>query len=510
MSRADRYRDLFEHLPIGIYQVTPAGVFLDANPTLVSILGYSSWEEMREVNAASLCIDPRERLRWRETLEREGHLTHFETRKRRKDGATIWLREHARVVKNAHGEIKYFEGAVVDVTQQRQVEASLVQAERLASVGYLAAGVAHEINNPLSYLTTNVEFASRVLTQCETLFAGADAEMAEAVGEARAALNETLEGIARVAQVVSDLKTFARPDESGAKTTDPKSAVDTAVAIVQNEIRHRARLSRELAPCANVGIGSQRLVQVLVNLLLFAAHSIPEGYTESHDVVVRLRHASSKLIEISVSDTGAGYEPDALQHLFEPFGPAPTSSGIGLGLAVCHSIVTHAGGSLTVESELDRGTTFRLLLPVADAAVKSLPARTTGEPRVAKRSRILVIDDEPLIGRALKRNLRGDHEVTVARDAREALRLLLQGLSFDLILCDVMMPGMSGVDFHLALSQYRPELVERVVFITGGAFTPRAEQFLESVPNRRLTKPIAEETLRQLIGELVVPVATAS
>ncbi len=615
-SRADRYRELFEHLPVGIYQTTPAGAFLDANPTLVEMLGYDNWDELRHVNTVNLYVDPRDRLRWRSAMERDGRVTDFEVQKRKKDGGIIWLRDNARAVMNSQGGVKYYEGAVIDVTDQRTAEqrarallsampdcmlrfgrdgrcldadisnpeqagldtanpagrsvaelfpkeqapaiedaiesalsrrskstieyarsatgtdarvyearilpcgsedalllvrnvtdqkrmqASLVQSERMASVGFLAAGVAHEINNPLSYLTTNVEFADRVLTQCVQALES-DQATAEAAAEARTALEETLTGIARVAQVVGDLKTFSRPDSVGSATAEPRAAIEAAIAIAQNEIRHRARLVREFQPTENVAIGSQRLVQVLVNLLLHASQTITEGDTEKNQIVVSLTQANSESVEIAIADTGVGISPEAIGRVFEPFfSTNPTEPRTGLGLAVCHGIVTHAGGRIDVESQVGRGSTFRLRLPIAEAVRATSKAAQPISVPPPRKAGILVIDDEPLIGRALKRSLRGDHDVTVARDAREALTLLLQGLSFDLILCDVMMPGMSGVDFHVALNQYRPELVKKVVFITGGAFTPRAEQFLETVANRRLTKPIAEQTLRKLIAEL--------
>ncbi len=617
VSRADRYRELFEHLPVGVYQTTPAGAFLDANPTLVHILGYDSWEELRHVQSVNLYVDPRDRLRWKEAMAKDGKVTDFEVQKRRKDGSIRWLRDSARAVKDGQGDVKYFEGAVVDVTDQRvaeqrasallsampdcmlrfgrdgrcldadisnpeqagletdspaglsvaelfpdaqaaaiedaieralerrdhstveysrveegveprifearilpcgsedalllvrnlteqkRMQTSLVQSERMASVGFLAAGVAHEINNPLSYLTTNVEFARRVLTSAQDALGQSAPEVMEQAQEACVALEETLSGINRVAQVVGDLKTFSRPDLPGSATADPRAAIEAAVAIVQNEIRHRARLGREFQPTPSVAIGSQRLVQVLVNLLLNASQSISEGDTDKNRIVVGLGLGEGDNVEIVVSDTGAGIPADAINRVFEPFFTArPMETGTGLGLSVCHGIVTRAGGRITVESQVGKGTTFRVLLPVGETvSLRPRTAPRSSAPDVPKTG-ILVIDDEPLIGRALKRSLRGQHDVTAARDAREALTLLLQGLSFDLILCDVMMPGMSGVDFHVALTQYRPELVERVVFITGGAFTPRAEQFLETVGNRRLTKPIAEETLRELIAEL--------
>jgi CheY-like chemotaxis protein len=159
---------------------------------------------------------------------------------------------------------------------------------------------------------------------------------------------------------------------------------------------------------------------------------------------------------------------------------------------------------MEVESELGKGTLFRVILPATAAAPPAEPARPSAPPTVSRRGRIFVVDDEPMIGMAIRRTLQREHEVVVLTSAREAhARLTASGEHFDIILCDVMMPEMSGMELHQALASHQPELAERFVFLTGGAFTTNARAFLSRVSNRRLEKPFSSQELRGLVQSLL-------
>jgi CheY-like chemotaxis protein len=221
---------------------------------------------------------------------------------------------------------------------------------------------------------------------------------------------------------------------------------------------------------------------------------------EHHEIRVVTRQSGADVV-IEVRDTGVGIPEENLERVFEPFFTTkPVGVGTGLGLSICHGIVSGFGGRMSVESRVSQGSTFRVILPAAAGARPAEPAtQASVEPAPGRRGRILVVDDEPMIGVAIRRTLQREHEVVTTTSAREAQARLRDGEHFDLILCDVMMPEMSGVDLHQELSSQAPQLAERMVFLTGGAFTPNARAFLSQVKNPRVDKPFSAEELRALV-----------
>jgi CheY-like chemotaxis protein len=176
--------------------------------------------------------------------------------------------------------------------------------------------------------------------------------------------------------------------------------------------------------------------------------------------------------------------------------------GSGLGLSICHGIVTALGGHIGVESDLGQGTTFRVRLPVASSEKRPAKPVQYVMP-IGRRGRVLVIDDEPLLGAAMNRSLSAEHDVTTLESGREALRHIVAGESFDVILCDLMMPHMSGMEFHAELARTAPRQAERTIFVTGGAFDPTARDFLDRVGLPRMEKPVDVQALRALIRTML-------
>jgi CheY-like chemotaxis protein len=215
-------------------------------------------------------------------------------------------------------------------------------------------------------------------------------------------------------------------------------------------------------------------------------------------VRVATRTAPDGWAVVEVTDTGSGIAPEARARIFEPFFTTkPLGQGTGLGLSVCHGIVSGLGGRIEVESEPGRGSTFRVLLP--PAAAGAAPPAAPPRPRPdGARARLLVVDDEQLIGSTIRRLLSA-HEVVALTDPREALARLTDGEHFDLVLCDLMMPQLSGMELYDAVAAARPEVARRMVFMTGGAFTERARQFLERTGHPQLAKPFAPQDLRDQV-----------
>jgi len=268
-------------------------------------------------------------------------------------------------------------------------------------------------------------------------------------------------------------------------------------------IRHRARLVKDYGDVPFVDANEARLGQVFLNLIVNAAQAIPEGNTDKNEIRVVTKSDGDDSVVVEVRDTGGGIPEAVISKIFDPFFTTkPIGIGTGLGLAICHRIVMGMGGKIEVDSEVGKGTTIRITLPRA----KTVPADDTPPPVAVpsgRRGRILIVDDEPMLGGVIRRMLTSEHDLQVVTTAREAIEMVTRGERFDAILSDLMMPEITGMDLHAALHAMAPDQADRIVFMTGGAFTTRAREFLGEVRNARLEKPFDVNTLRALIYSLM-------
>jgi PAS domain S-box-containing protein len=398
------------------------------------------------------------------------------------------------------GGQEYGVWAARDVSDRKRAES----AQRLASVGTLAAGVAHEINNPLTYVASNLAFVGDLLGRLRGVPSAGDE-----VAEAETAVREALEGARRVRNIVRDLKFVSRAPDARRVEVDIVSEVRTAINLSQNEIRHRARLVTRLDPVPTVLSSEGQLGQVFVNLLVNAAQAIPEGHPSANEVRISTRVDGDGWAVVEVADTGAGIPAALRARIFEPFFTTKAvGTGTGLGLSICHGIVTSLGGEIELETEDLQGTTFRIRLPPAHREDRMTPVRAAPAPPPLPRARVLVVDDEPLIGKSVARMLGRRHDVVVVTDPRQALARLLAGERFDLVLCDLMMPDLNGMELQRELERRRPGATEPFVFITGGAFTAGAQEFLERSGRTHLQKPFETEALEALLRQRLEVVAS--
>jgi signal transduction histidine kinase len=413
--------------------------------------------------------------------------------------------------------------------EHKELQSKLAQTDRLTSLGTLAAGVAHEINNPLAYVLLNISFVAEQLPQLlddaksarfvpsapSALSALADGDVSTGgiddepslearEAQVRVALEHAKDGAERIRSIVRGLKTFSRPEDESRAPVDVRKVMESSLGMVHNEIRHRARLVKNFGDVPPVFANDARLGQVFLNLLVNAAQSLPEGNAARNEIRVSTRLDSAGMVQIEVRDTGAGIPANIRGRIFEPFFTTkPVGIGTGLGLAICHGIVTSFGGRLSVDSEVGRGSAFRVELPVAPAAAGAPESSRPSLKRAhdMPRGKVLVIDDEPIICFTIERLLSVDYEVLALTSAAVALDRIRAGERFDVILCDLMMPDMDGIELYQEVGRASTEQAERIVFVTGGAFTPRGQEFLSSVPNARVEKPFEVEALLQLIRE---------
>jgi PAS domain S-box-containing protein len=488
------FRKLVEAAPEAVL-VTRDMRIVYMNPRYLRLLGYERFDDVLGRDSVDL-IHPDDRVeldeRYRLLQSSVDPPPMREYRLLRRDGGVVTVECSSLRID--------FEGAPAiltfsrDITERKETQAQLIQTDRMATVGTLAAGVAHELNNPLTYVLLNLNTLDRELDQVID-----DPEKRERVRSRLATLQE---GTERMASIVRDLRSFCRPNAPSLVPVDLRQVLESSINMAMNELRDRARLVRDYAPVPPVVADGARLGQVFLNLLLNAAQALADGPPKEHEVRIVLRSDVPERIRVEITDTGQGIPPDIQHRIFEPFFTTkPVGIGTGLGLSICQSIVTSMNGQLTVESAPGRGSTFRVLLPLIAATPAKHEETGASEPEAAG-ARILVVDDESAIAVALKKILEMDHDVTAVTTGDQALRLLLDGSHFDVILCDVLMPGTSGIDVFRQLESARPEVAGRMIFMTGASSMPRVAEFFRSIGNHRIDKPVDIPRLRRLIQDV--------
>jgi PAS domain S-box-containing protein len=416
-----------------------------------------------------------------------------------------------------------------DVSERRRMVDQVAQSDRMATLGTLAAGVAHEINNPLSYLSGNLHIVNEQLARLSSEVRAMRERLAHTVGPERATalaaafpglldpstfenltelMEDATDGAQRVRSIVGDLKHFTRRDERQRGPVNLREVAERALKIASHEIRHRAHVATRLDEVPPVEGEEGRLAQVFVNLLVNAAQAIPPGHAAENEIRLAV-WASGGQVCAEVTDTGGGIPPEVKAKLFQPFvttkGPG---TGSGLGLAICQHIVNDHQGTIEVRSEIGRGTTFSLRFPAADApAATPRPPEEEAPPAPAglaheRRARILVVDDEPALVRTLKRDLSREYDVVTVSSGREAIDLLSHDAAFALVLCDIMMLDVSGREVFEWIREHRPALQESIVFITGGTTNAEARHFLDRVENVVIEKPFELPHLRRIVRNL--------
>ncbi len=489
MPSDPNFRSLVEAAPDGVV-VSRNGILLYVNAAALRLLGYDEPSELLG-RPMSVFLDGPELAATRARLEHMRitgeRLPPHEYPAKRRDGSVVVAEITSMFIE--HEGAPAVLGFARDVTERVKMRAQLAHAERLAAIGVLAAGVAHEINNPLTFVGLSAEM---LLRRLQTRAAGKhEIEEVESI----------LMGTKRIAGIVRDLREYARQDDAQVGRCDLGAAIAAAERVVAHEIKARARLLVDVGALPPVLGAATRLEQVLVNLLLNAAHSIDE---ERADGEIRVAaRATDRGVVVEVSDNGAGIAPDQLARIFEPFFTTKAAgAGTGLGLSISRDIVTRFGGELTAESQPGRGTTMRVTLLCApegaaprDASVA--PLSSAASPR----RRILVIDDEPAVVQLVGQALGERHDVVGTTDPHHGLERLLSDAVFDVVVCDLMMPSLTGMDLYASVAEAKPGMERRFLFATGGPTTDRARAFLATIRNARLMKPFSVSQLEAGIEE---------
>jgi PAS domain S-box-containing protein len=495
------FRSLIERSPDAIF-VHREAMLAYANAAALALLGVADVSELPDSSVPPLLrvedAAPEGAAGTREgSTQREGQLM-------RRDGVKLDV-DVVSILVNFKGQPATLSIAR-DISARKQLMARAMEMDRMIAVGTLAAGVGHEINTPLAYVIANLDFALQQVAsyECERAAARGD-EDTKPRSELRQALADARDGAERVREIVRDLRSFSsNAPERDKLTFELKPVLASSIQMAFNEIRHRARLVRDIQMVPMIAGSPSRLGQVFLNLLVNAAHAIPVGSASQHTITVRASSAGQE-VRIDVSDTGVGIQPDLLARVFDPFFTTkPVGQGTGLGLFVCTRIVREHGGRIEVQSQPGEGSTFSVILPAQGAVPQQTTPPLSAQKTALRRVRVLVVDDSPLMARGLARALRPEHDVSTLTSAREALKCLTESDSFDAVLCDLMMPEMTGVDFHRELEQRKPDIAGRVLFFTGGAFTPSTRAFARRMADRCLEKPLDLAEVRRKLAELTV------
>ena len=418
----------------------------------------------------------------------------FECRMNQPDG-------HTRLFELTGIAFKIVDDALVafgrDVTERKRSEASLLQADRLTSLGMLAGGMAHSLNNPLTYVLLNLDHLAKKLPQ----IAGDSTQIADAL----ARLTEAREGAERMANTVKRMRNLARTDDSETRAIDLTSVLESVVEIVGNELHHRGRLITEFSVVPTLIANESRIEQVCLGVVLFAARMLPEDTAKTNRIRLSVYPDDRQYAIVQLVCEGVNLDEHQLSTLFEPFAPSDEARTAGFGLNICQGLVEQLGGQIQAESIPGTGLSLTITLPCTRHSYTTEPppssTQQSSNPPTngAGSAKVLVIDDDPGVGRALRLMLEDEHDVICYTSPREALRKLLQDQDFDLIFCDLMMPELTGMDIFQVLRFNRPGYETRLVFMTGGAFTASAKRFLALVPNARIEKPFNLKALQRMV-----------
>ncbi|MCC6521869.1 MAG: response regulator [Polyangiaceae bacterium] len=465
------------------------GRIVYANPAALRVLGVGSLAEL----AARPLLDWAEEADRAPMAERLARilageqLGPYEYRVERPDGTKVRLELVSLAVEHEGAPAMLSIGR--DVSERERLQTELRRAEQLAALGTLAAGVAHEINNPLGYALLHLERLASELARGTT---PASATAAHALAEVR-------DGCERIRLVVSDLLAFSRPTSDAVEPVDVDEALDAALKLAAHALRHRARVARACTDGARVPrvqASHGRLVQALVNLLINAVQAFADDSTERNEIAIAVTSEANAVV-VRIADNGRGIRAEDAARVFDPFFTTKPT-GTGLGLAITRSILEAFGGSIALHPRAGGGAIAEMRLRPWEER-PSAPARSAA-PRAPRgaRTAILVVDDEPALANLIGQLLEPAHDAEVCVRSREALERI-RARDYDVILCDLMMPELTGIDLWRAACEARPQCRDRFVFVTGGVFTASAAAFLAREQPQLLRKPFTLEELEDAV-----------
>jgi two-component system cell cycle sensor histidine kinase/response regulator CckA len=501
----ENFQNIIRQMPDGVL-IKDENQVLFANESLARMLEYKSAEELKGMPSLQL-VHPDFRVISRERsaklLAQGGSNPLCKFKMIGKEGKVVDV-ETASLAVQYYGK-KAIMAVLRDMTLQNLMERQAVNNDKLATLGTLAAGVAHEVNNPLTYVMGNLTFLQEQVDEIKNRLeqkGGLDESCRQILTEMSEEITDITQGSERIRDIVKGLKSFVRGNEEKAEKVDLNQALESAINMTFHVMKKKARLEKDMAvDLPTLTVNSGKLQQVFINLLVNAAQAIEGNSPSENKITVRTGRRDGNLF-VEVSDTGNGIPEENLPRIFDPFFTTkPVGEGTGLGLAVCNEIMRHYQGGLEVRSQVGKGTTFTVTLPLENGLCGAKAA--AAEPLAEKKlGRVLVVDDEPGNLDVISKSLKKDYEVLSALSGVEAMAILEKdGDPVDAIVSDINMPEMDGMTLYRTLSKVFPGMENKMVFITGGIFAEGVNEFLKSIPNYCLEKPFNQKDLRLAVSQ---------
>jgi two-component system NtrC family sensor kinase len=499
----ERYRDLFANARDLIFTVDRELRITSVNNVGPAITGYSEGELLDTALPKLSSTESWALARpfFAEVLA--GQVTPpFELQLQHKDGEAVILEVSARLAREAN-RVETIHCIARNMTERRRLEEQLLRSEKLSAIGQLVAGVAHELNNPLTSISGFTQLMLR------------DTGLPAQVHEDLTHIGIQAE---RAAKIVQNLLVFAREHKPQRLPIELNEVIRSTLSLRAYQLRvDNIIVQLDLASNLPLTVADPfQLQQVFLNLINNAHQAMVEAgtpgtltirssVTQSPSVVV---DTPQSVLRVSIADTGVGIPSAHLSKIFDPFFTTkPVGQGTGLGLSICFGIVQEHGGKIWAESEVGAGTTVYVDLPllpdVEQPDANNLAPHTFSDEQQLLRSRVLIVDDEEAVGSLLSRLLSQlGHSTTVVTSGAAALQAI-EEQSFDLVLADIKMPGMSGFELYQALRERTPDLAARMIFITGDTLTAATQARLAQIGNPYLAKPFAIDRLEATVHTML-------
>jgi PAS domain S-box-containing protein len=383
-----------------------------------------------------------------------------------------------------------------DITEKHQILERSLLAHKMSTIGALTLGIIHEINNPLIWLLSNLQFIKEKIKT----FPAQDIKSHQLMASFSQYTDESISGAQKIAQIIHDLKGFSYVEDKNIIPVDITDALNSAIHIVEHEIKQTMKLKKEF--CGDMPlllVSTNRLQQVFMNLIVNAAQSFINPKSPKNLLIIRTTLEKNSL-RIDFTDNGSGIKPENMEKLFIPFFTTkPKGIGVGLGLSISYSIIIAMGGEISVQSIVNKGTTFSVTLPLSMKASIDPDIKILAKPKT--QLKILIVDDLPNILNTLRRLLEEEQIVTVALGGRAALKILEdRGMSFDLVITDINMPDVNGIDLFRYIKKNHPKLASQIIFLTGSISSEKINDFLGSIKNPHLEKPFTPQELTAAIA----------
>ncbi len=380
-----------------------------------------------------------------------------------------------------------------DVSERKKLQAQTMTADRMIALGHVAAGIGHEINNPLCYVMLNIEMLAESLA-------------AHDLTNSTKQIATIQKGLGRIKTIISDLKSVSRGTADEVLTNvDVNSVLESVLAITRNDIQTRAILKYSPSVVEPIYIDETRLAQVLLNIIINASQAIQIGMVDENLIQVKTYMNSHHQVVIEISDTGTGMSEDVQKRIFEPFFTTKAIGvGTGLGLAICQNIVNQFHGTIELKSMPNVGTVFHIIFPASEEVMTMKSNAIDIQPKNKKlKGQVLMIDDDADLLEVLEEIVSVNHDSICFTNAQTALEVLKDNATYDCIICDLMMPKMSGIEFFSSLKKVAPHYLERIIFLTGGSVNAETDQFLASPGITYCEKPINTKLLLKKIADHV-------